>query len=215
MIGRLRDDALDVYGVGTSPVWPGRVETANRDARLTLRLHEGGYGPSDHAPFYASGKPVLFVFTGNHADYHRPSDTADRVNAAGIEKVVGLLEPVVRSLARSSEPVGFVRVAADKEQPPGGARGFRVWVGSIPDYGDEGVGVRLTGVSPGSPAEKAGLQKGDVIVRFGPKQIRSIYDYTYALGEYKPGDSVSVVVTRDGREQSFELTLSARPSATR
>jgi S1-C subfamily serine protease len=129
--------------------------------------------------------------------------------------VVALVEPVVAGLARSPAPIAFTRVAAEKDPGAGGSRGFRVWVGGIPDYSDEGTGVKFSGVTPGSPAEKGGIRGGDVLVRFGPKEVRNIYDYTYALGAHKPGDAVTVVVKRDGREVSLELVLAARPSAVR
>lgn len=215
MIGRLREDTLDVHGAGTSPLFKPLLEEANRPAGLKLKLHESGYGPSDHSPFYAAGRPVLFVFTGNHPDYHRPSDTADKVDAGGIVKVLGLLEPVVSALASSPAPIAFTRVAAEKEEGSGGARGFRVWVGGIPDYSEEGPGVKFSGVTPGSPAEKAGMKGGDVLVRFGPTEVRNIYDYTYALAERKPGEAVTVVVKRDGRDVSLDLVLGSRPSAAR
>jgi hypothetical protein len=215
MIGRLRGDTLDVHGVGTSPAFKPLLEEANRGAGLKLRLHEGGFGPSDHSPFYAAGRPVLFAFTGSHADYHRPSDTADKIDAEGILRVVGLLEPVVAGVANAPQTLAFNRVKADQEEGAGATRGFRVWVGGIPDYSEEGVGVKFSGVTPGSPAEKAGMKGGDVLVRFGPKEIRNIYDYTYALGEKKPGEKVSVVVKRAGQEVTLELVLGSRPSATR
>ncbi len=214
MVGRLRD-ALDVHGVGTSPAWKPLVDQAGKAAHLKLNLHDGGYGPSDHNPFYTAGKPVFFVFTGPHPDYHRPSDTPDKIDAGGIVQVLAFVEPVVAGLAASTEPVAFTRVAADKEQQASPSRGFRVWVGGIPDYSEEGIGVRFSGVSPGSPAEKAGLQGGDVLVRFGGKEIRNIYDYTYALGEHKPGDVVAVVVRRGGQDVTIDITLGARPSETR
>jgi S1-C subfamily serine protease len=215
MVGRLREDTLQVSGVGTSPLWQPLVDEANRAAGLNLKIQEGGYGPSDHSSFYAAGKPVFFAFTGAHSDYHRPSDTADHVDAAGIEKVVGLVETLVAGLADSPGAVPFTRVAAEKEQGAAGPRGFRVWVGGIPDYGEEVVGVRFSGVTPGSPAEKAGVQAGDVLVRFGDKEIRNIYDYTYALGAHKPGETVTVVVKRGGKDVSLDVTLSSRPSAGR
>jgi membrane-associated protease RseP (regulator of RpoE activity) len=213
MIGRLREDTLDVHGVGTSPVLKGLVEDANKSAGLKLRLHEGGYGPSDHNPFYAAGRPVLFVFTGAHTDYHRPSDTADKIDAAGIARVARFVEPLLVGLATSKQAVAFTRVSAEKEQPAAASRGFRVWVGGIPDYGDEGVGVKFSGVTPGSPAEKAGIQAGDVLVRFGDKEIRNIYDYTFVLGQMKPGDKLTALVKRAGQQVAIEITLGARPSA--
>ena len=215
MVGRLREDALDVHGVGTSPAWRALVEEANRGPGLKLRIHEGGYGPSDHAPFYAAGLPVFFVFTGAHEDYHRPTDTADRVNAAGLVKVVDLVEGVLRAAADAPQRLAFTRVPADKEEQQTGSRGFRVWVGGIPDYSQQDPGVRFSGVSPGSPAEKAGLRGGDVLVKFGEKEIRNIYDYTYALGERKPGDLVALVVKREGKDVPLEVTLGSRPGGSR
>jgi hypothetical protein len=215
MIGRLRESKLDVHGVGSSPVWKPLLEAANRDAGLTLTFKEGGYGPSDHSPFYAAGRPVLFVFTGTHSDYHRPSDTAARIDAAGIARVLQLVEPIVTALAESREPVAFTRVAAEQETSGSASRGFRVYVGGVPDYSHEGPGVRFSGVSPGSPAEQAGVRAGDVLVRFASHEIRDIYDYTRVLGEQKPGDRVEAVVRRDGAEVALTLTLAARPSAAR
>jgi hypothetical protein len=215
MVGRLRDETLDVHGVGTSPAWRALVEEASRETGLKLRMHEGGYGPSDHAPFYAAGLPVFFVFTGAHEDYHRPTDTADRVNALGLVRIVDLVEGVVRAAAEAPQRLAFVRVPADKEEQAVGARGFRVWVGGIPDYSQQDPGVRFSGVSPGSPAEKAGLRGGDVLVRFAEKEIRNIYDYTYALGERTPGEVVTLLVRREGKELPLEVTLGSRPAATR
>ena len=214
MIGRLREDSLAVHGTGTSALWPKLVEEANAAVGLKLKSSEGGYGPSDHSPFYAAGRPVLFFFTGAHEDYHRPSDTAERINAEGIARVADLVEGIVTRLAASEEPVPFTRVAAEKETQTA-TRGFRVWVGGIPDYSAEGPGVRFTGVTPGSPAEKAGVQAGDVLVRFGEKEVRNVYDYTYALAERKPGDKVTIVVKRGGADVSLEVLLGSRPSANR
>jgi S1-C subfamily serine protease len=215
MIGRLRGGAVEVHGVGTSPAWKPLVEKSARAADLEPKTYEGGYGPSDHSPFYAAGTPVLFLFTGSHSDYHRPSDTADKVDAAGIARIVDFIAPVIESVASAPAPPAFTRVAAETEHGSGGTRGFRVWVGGIPDYSGQGVGVTFSGVSPGSPAEAAGMRAGDVLVRFGAKSIRNIYDYTYALGEHQPGDRVTAIVEREGREVSLELTLQARPSAAR
>ena len=214
MVGRLREDLVAVHGTGTSSLWPKLVEEANAGLGLKLKSSEGGYGPSDHSPFYAAARPVLFFFTGAHEDYHRSSDTADRVNAEGIARVADLVEGIVTRLASSAEPVPFTRVAAEKETQTA-TRGFRVWVGGIPDYSAEGPGVRFTGVTPGSPAEKAGMQAGDVLVRFGQKEIRNVYDYTYALAERKAGDRVTVVVKRAGADVSLEVVLGSRPSASR
>jgi hypothetical protein len=212
MIGRLREDTLQVHGVGSSPAFAPLLEQAGKGAGLTLKQREGGYGPSDHSPFYAAGTPVLFFFTGAHADYHKPSDTWDKIEAAGIGRVVDVVESVVAGLSEASRAVAFTRVPADKEMPQGASAsgGLKVWVGGIPDYSEEAAGVKLSGVTPGSPAEKAGLQAGDVIVRFGEKEIRNIYDYTYALQARKPGERVGVTVKRGAAELALEVVLGAR-----
>ncbi|MCM3876070.1 MAG: M20/M25/M40 family metallo-hydrolase, partial [Thermoanaerobaculia bacterium] len=154
MVGRLRGDKLDVQGVGTSPAWKGLVEASNADAKLKLALLEGGFGPSDHSPFYAAKKPVLFTFTGAHADYHKPSDTADRIDPEGIVRVVKFVEPVVVAVASAPERIPFTEVKGGTA--PSGSRSFRVWVVGIPDFSEVGQGVKLSGVTGGSPAEKAG-----------------------------------------------------------
>lgn len=216
MIGRLRDSTLEVHGVGTSAVWRGLVEEAGVKAGLKLRLSEGGFGPSDHNTFYAAGKPILFFFTGTHSDYHKPADTADKVNAAGIVQIVDTIEPIVRGVGKREVAVTFVRVSGDKEQPAGGAaRGFKVWVGGIPDYAAPGPGVTFSGVSPGSPAEKAGVQGGDVLMKFAGKEIRDIYEYTAALGDAKPGETVTLVLKRAGVEVTLDVALVERPNSGR
>lgn len=214
MIGRLRDDALDVQGTGTSPLWPRLLDEVNAPLHLKIKRQEGGYGPSDHSPFYGASKPVLFFFTGAHPDYHRPTDTAERINAEGISRVADLVEGILTRVASAPEPVAFTQVAPEKEDKAP-ARGFRVWVGGIPDYSFEGPGVRFTGVSAGSPAEKAGLKGGDVLARFDGKEIRNVYDYTYALGDKEPGDRVPIVVKRDGAEITLDVVLGSRPNAGR
>jgi S1-C subfamily serine protease len=137
------------------------------------------------------------------------------VDAAGIARVLQIVEPVVTALAESTEGVPFTRVAAEKETSPTPARGFRVYVGGVPDYSHEGPGVRFTGVSPGSPAEQAGIQAGDVLLRFDSREVRDIYDYTRLLGERKPGDRVEAVVRRASGEVTLTLTLAARPGSSR
>jgi aminopeptidase YwaD len=218
MVGRLRENKLDVQGVGTSPAWKGFVEASNKDANLKLALLDGGFGPSDHSPFYAAKRPVLFLFTGAHGDYHKPSDTADRIDPEGIVRVVNFVEPVVVATASAPERIAYVEVKGGAPAG-GGSRSFRVWVGGIPDFSEEGKGVKLSGVTGGSPAEKAGLMAGDTIVKFGDKELRNLYDYTYALQGRKPGEKVSLVVQRveNGKavEKTIEVTLGSRPDATK
>jgi len=164
-------------------------------------------------------KPVLFAFTGAHADYHKPSDTADKIDSEGIVRVVTFLEPIVVAVAAAPERIAYAEVKGGAGPAGGGSRSFRVWVGGIPDFSEEGKGVKLSGVTGGSPAEKAGLMAGDTIVKFGDKELRNLYDYTYALQGKKPGERVNLVVQRmeNGKtvEKTLEVTLGSRPDATK
>ncbi len=217
MVGRLRDDRLELLGVGTSPAWRPLVDGANEEAKLKLGFHSGGYGPSDQSPFYAAKRPVLFAFTGAHADYHKPSDTPDKINAAGIARIDSFLLPVLEGVVNAPGRIAFTPVKEDA--PPRAGRSFRVWVGGIPDFSEEKAGVRFSGVTPGSPAEKAGIAAGDLLVKVGEKEIRNLYDYTYALQELKPGQKVTLTVrrTEEGTtvERRIEVTLGSRPDATK
>jgi len=213
MVGRLREDTLDVHGLGTSPAWGSIVEQANRGPALKLRTHDGGFGPSDHNSFYLADKPVLFFFTGVHSDYHRSSDTADKLHSAGLLRIVDLVEGVVTRLGAETTALAFTRVAADKQTQASASRGFRAYVGGIPDYAAPGPGVAISGVTPGSPADEAGMRGGDVILRFAGKEVRTIYDYTFALGERKPGDAVELIVKRGEAELTLHVTLGARSGA--
>jgi hypothetical protein len=218
MVGRLRNDSLDVSGAGTSPAFKPLIAKAAQTEGLKTKLGESGYGPSDNASFYTAGVPVLFLFTGNHADYHRSTDTADKISYEGESRIVRFALPILEAIATAEKRPEYVKLAADPAAA-GAARGFRVWVGTIPDYSDEGPGLRITGVTPGSPAEKAGLAGNDVIVRFAGKEIRNVYDYTYALQGLSPGDKVEAVVKRseEGKsvEKTFTVTVLPRPSSTR
>jgi hypothetical protein len=219
MVGRMRGDALELHGVGTSPVWKPLVEKANAETRLSLKLHEGGFGPSDHSSFTAVQKPVLFLFTGNHADYHKPSDTAEKLNYEGIDKQLRFLQPIAEALLSAPERPAYTAVASDKRPNAPGPASIRAWAGIIPGYSTDGDGLPLGGVRPGSPAEKAGLKRGDVIVRFAGREVKNLYDYSYALQDLKPGDTVPVVVRRaeNGKTGTLELsiTLSANPAGVR
>lgn len=209
MIGRLRDNRLTVQGVGTSSVWRPLLTEANQRHGFDLSLGDGGFGPSDHASFYKRNIPVLFFLTGSHPDYHRPSDTADKINYAGERRVLGLIGDVLRAAANLPTPPDFV--APKTGDPSERARGgFRVSLGTIPDYAAETAGVKLSGVREGSPAAKAGLQAEDVIVGLAGRDIKSVYDYTYVLQELEPDQEVEVVVLRGGRRLTFKLVTARR-----
>lgn len=219
MVGRLREDTVEVHGAGTSPAWKPLLTSANAETKLVLKLREGGYGPSDHSSFYAAGKPVLFFFTGTHADYHRASDTADKLNAPGEERIVRLVANVAQGILGAAARPELTVVANEPKVQDSPSGALRAWVGTIPDYSEEKGGLKLSGVSPGSPAEKVGLKRGDVIVKLGDKEISSIYDYMYALQERKPGEHVTLVVNRPEngatKSMTIELTLGTRPGGSR
>lgn len=210
MIGRMKDSTIIVQGAGTSPIWKELVSGVNKEIGLKVKFTDDGYGPSDHSPFYAKEKPVLFFFSGSHSDYHKPSDTWDKINASGEEQILMLAYRTIDEIQYLDTPPAYVRTKGDSVRMGGGSGELRAYLGTIPDYSEELVGVKLSGVREGSPAEKAGIKGGDVIVRFGGKEIRNIYDYTYALGAYKPGDKVEIGLLREGKPLTVSVLLDRR-----
>ncbi len=206
MIGRMKEDKLTIYGVGTSPVWNDLIERLSSNYKFSLNLIKDGYGPSDHAQFYSKGIPVLHFFTGIHSDYHKPSDDYDKINYSGQKRILDFISRLVFELDKVKEKPQFVKV----ETPQRSARGFRVMLGVVPDYSEEVRGMKVADVRPGTPADKAGIKPGDVIIKMGGREIANIYDYTYALGDYNPGDEVEVVVLRDGKEIGFKIRFDER-----
>jgi len=217
MVGRLRSNTLTVFGLATAPEWGDLLDDAS-DALatpLTLSRFPDGYGPSDHASFYGRGIPVLHFFTNTHEDYHRPSDDWQLVNAEGIERIAGLVTEVTIRLAGTSGrlPTTPTLVLTQPPAPPGdrpSGSGYGPYFGSIPDMSPTEGGVRLTGVREDSPAERAGLRAGDVIVEFGGRAVTDLYAFTYALQDHEPGDVVVVTVLRDGQRLSFRAMLGER-----
>lgn len=211
MIGRLREDRLYVFGADTGREFRGVLEVANRDSALRLRSSGDGYGPSDHTPFYAKDRPVLFFFTGPHEDYHRPSDTPDKINAPGMERVVRLIAGVLREVADGPAPISFARAAPSS--PPrarGSGGGYGPYFGMVPEFGQPEDGVKLGGVRARSPAEKAGLQAGDLIVRFDGKVVRNLEDFAFVLRGKRAGDRVEVVYRRGIELRTTSAVLEAR-----
>lgn len=208
MIGRMKDNRLVVGGSGSSPVWKELLERLNQ-GRLGLRFEDDGYGPSDHASFYAKGIPVLFLFTGVHQDYHRPGDDYQKINLPDTQRVLELAYETALALSELPERPQFTQA---KDHREGRGRGeIRVYLGTIPEYGEEVEGVKLSGVREGSPAAKAGLKGGDIIVECSGKQIKNVYDYTYVLGDRKPGDVVDIVIMRGKERIKVQATLEQRP----
>jgi len=207
MIGRLNDkNDLIVYGTGTSSKWKNILDNKN-DYDFNLTFNDEGFGPSDHSSFYGKKVPVLFFFTGTHSDYHKPSDDADKINLAGQEKLLKYVYDVALTIANSETRPDYISV---ERKDTGKMTGTKVYVGTVPDFAGEVDGYKLGGVTDGSPAAKAGLQAGDIITQFGEKKISNIYDFTYALGNYVPGDKVKVLVKRGEEVLTIEIELGSR-----
>ena len=165
-----------------------------------------GYGPSDHAAFYAKDIPVLFFMAGMHEDYHTPADDADRLNYEGEKWLADYVLDVIRTLATRQEALAF-KEAGPKTQPQGGRR-FKVTLGIMPDFAPGGVkGVRAEVVMPGRPASRAGMQKGDIIVAIEGKPVNDIYEYMHRLGELRTGERISVEIVRNGQKEILIVEL--------
>jgi hypothetical protein len=210
MVGRLKNDRLIVYGTGTAAEMAALVDSVGAGSGLAINKVPDGVGPSDHATFYTKDIPVLHFFTDVHDDYHRASDDVERINAEGMLRVVNVAEKAIRALADRPAKLAIVRTAITARA--GGSRqSSGVYFGSVPDMGAGDVpGMKLAGVTPGGPAAKAGLKAGDVIVEFGGKTVKDIYEYTDALNSFKPDDVVQVVVVRDGQRVTLTVTLGRR-----
>jgi peptidase M28-like protein/PDZ domain-containing protein len=183
------------------------VVTLDPSKRFSLTMNEDGYGPSDHSSFYAKQIPVLFFWTGTHADYHKPSDTAEKINYDGLANVVSFVANLVRSVDQSDKRPTYTvaKVAAT-----GRSTGFRVYLGTIPNYADSSDGMLLDGVRDDSPAAKAGLKAGDKIVKMAGRDVTNVYDYTSALGEMKGGQEYEVEIMRAGQRMTLKITPEAR-----
>ena len=235
MIGRLKDNKLIVGGVGTAPEWRNWLAEANPPVAMTavmkrtgttddrsapgassanlindlsLTLNEDGFGPSDHSSFYGKQIPVLFFFTGSHEDYHKPSDTADKINYEGQARIVALVARVVQEVDQSDKRPSYTLAKSDATT--GRASGFRVYLGTIPNYAETNDGLLLDGVRDDSPASKAGLKAGDKIVKLAGRDVHNVYDYTYALGEMKAGQEYEVELLRGGERLKLKLIPAAR-----
>jgi hypothetical protein len=209
MVGRLSEDKLIIYGIKTSPNFKNICESINKKYKFNETLNPDGYGPSDQSSFYSKNIPVLFFFTGLHSDYHKPSDTYDKINSEGEAKVLKMVYDIIIDLDLLSTKPEFTKVveSSDKKQETGPVR---VYVGTIPDFSSNEEGYKISGVSPDSPAEKGGIQAGDLMIKFAGRDVKNIYDYTAALGEHKPGEEVEVVVIRNKEEVTVKVTLGKR-----
>ena len=208
MVGRMVDNKLTVQATGTSPVWNRLIEQANVAAGFDLVLQPDPYQPTDVATFNGVSVPSLSFFTSTHTDYHRPGDTADKVNYEDLDRIADFATAIVKRLGDSPEAPVFTKV--DQQTDTAGRAGLRVFTGTIPDYATNVKGLLLGGVIGGGPAEQAGLQKGDVIVEIAGQTIANIYDYTYALELLKVGEPVKIVYMRGTERRETTMTPGAR-----
>ncbi|MBL6607103.1 MAG: M28 family peptidase [Flavobacteriaceae bacterium] len=200
MVGRLNEEnTLAVHGVGTSPRFK-QLLFANNDFGLNIAEHESGVGPSDHTSFYLMDLPVLHFFTGQHEDYHKPSDDADKINYPGLETIGQYIYALVTDLDDDPK-LSFRKTKNESEETPR----FKVGLGVIPDYLYTGTGMRIDGVSEDKPAQKAGLQKGDVVVRLGDSTVTDMMSYMRALSVFKQGDSTQATIERGAESLEFRI----------
>ncbi|HTQ55667.1 MAG TPA: M28 family peptidase [Bryobacteraceae bacterium] len=214
MIGRVREGKLYIGGVGTGSTFRKFMEEDAPRYKLHIDYSETGYGSSDHTSFTAKQVPVLFFFSGLHADYHKPSDTWDKIDAPDAATVLQLVADVSQNLVDAADRPLFVRVKepehAGDVAGSGGHSGYGPDFGSIPDFGEGVKGVKFADIREGSPAAKAGLKPGDVLVEFDGKPIQNLYDFTYALRARKPGDEVLVKVMRGSEMVEAKVLLTKR-----
>jgi hypothetical protein len=211
MIGRIKDQKVYIGGVGTGSTLKAVVEEAQANSGFKIEYSPGGYSSSDHTSFVAKKIPVLFFFSGLHSDYHKPSDTWEKIDPESAARLLHVVGTTGELLADAEERPSFIVVAED--QPggrSGGGGGYGPYFGSIPDFGQVETGVRFSDVKPGSPAAKAGLKAGDILVQFGDKPIKNLYDFTDALRRSKVGDVVEVKVLRDGQPLTAPVKLEQR-----
>jgi len=209
MVGRMRENRLQVLGAETATEWNDIIKMACEGAKVDCAPSGDGYGPSDQINFFSAGSPVLHFFTGTHTDYHKPSDTADKINAAGAAQTGKIVSMVATMISTKETPLTF-NTKAQGPSPRGDTRSFNASLGTIPDYGGPGAGkkgVLLSGVRPGSGADKGGMKKGDIIVRLGKHEIGSVEDLMFVLNASKPGETVPAVVIRDDKEVKLEVTF--------
>ncbi|RMF34175.1 MAG: M28 family peptidase [Chlorobiota bacterium] len=212
MIGRMQGKRINIQGVGSSSLWKPLMDSLATAAGFEPSYTDDGIGPSDHTSFYLRGIPVLFFFTGLHSDYHRPTDTWEKLNYTGQARVVELVQRVIESIAALPERPAFTKVASSQRHM--GTGPAKVRLGVMPDYADHPKGLRVSGIIENSPAARAGLRDGDIIVQIGTTAIRSIYDLMDVLSRAKPGEEAEIIVLR-GPNEDQRVVLHAIFEASR
>jgi Peptidase family M28/PDZ domain/PA domain len=213
MIGRVNGSKLYIGGTGTGSTFELMLKDVAGQYKFQVDYSADGYSASDHTSFVAKSIPSLFFFSGLHGDYHKPSDTWDKINGPASAQVISLIHDVANKLITAENRPQFVKVQANPHSGAPGTSvggGYGPYFGSVPDFAPVEKGVKFSDVRPDSPAAKAGLQAGDILIEFGDKPIVNLYDFTYALRNAKVGDVVPVKFLRDGQEMTAKVTLEAR-----
>ncbi|WP_332025357.1 M20/M25/M40 family metallo-hydrolase [Kaistella sp.] len=201
MIGRLnKDKDLTVGGVGTSPVF-GEMIKKYKPAGFNLAIDSAGVGPSDHTSFYLKDIPVLFVFTGTHSDYHKPTDDTERVNFTGLQNITHYVFNLANGLAEVENiPFSKTKISQSKAIPK-----YKVTLGIMPSYADSKDGLQIDGVTEKRPADLAGIRAGDVLIRIGKCEVKEVYSYMDCLSKVNSGDELPVTVVRNGKEMTVNV----------
>jgi len=210
MIGRMSGERLYIGGVGTAANLQAAIDESAKGLGLNITTTQSGYGPSDHTAFNAKKVPVLAFYTGAHTDYHKPSDTADKINTPGALKILSLVYKMAGRLDADTQKLAYLDVKETQPALRGSGGGYGPYFGSVPDFRDDVKGVPFSDVVANSPAGKAGLKGGDIMIEFDRKPVTSLADYAFVLRQKKPGDVVSVLVKRGATEVRVDVTLEAR-----
>jgi len=202
MIGRLNDSTkkVVVYGVGTSPVFVPLIDSI--PTKLSIKTDSSGIGPSDQTSFYLKNIPVLHFFTGQHSDYHKPSDDADKINYEGEVEVLNYIATLIEKTYH------YPKLSFSKTRSPESNKtSFKVTMGVMPDYTFEGPGMRIDGVTDNRPAAKAGILKGDIVTKLGDVEVEDVMSYMKALSKFNKGDSTKVEVQRNKETMILDITF--------
>ena len=200
MVGRLNDqNNLAIYGTGTSPIFKQTILSNNKDFKITE--HESGQGPSDHTSFYLSDIPVLHFFTGQHSEYHKPTDDFELINFEGLEKISDYIIELVDDL----DDNGKLKFKKTKDENSRMSPKFSVTLGVMPDYLFDGKGMKIDGVSSDKPAEKGGILKGDIVIKIDKYDIENMMSYMETLSKFKKGDKVTVSVLRNSKIEKINI----------
>ncbi len=206
MVGRLRENLI-LQGLGSSPYWTDVIERRNAVVKLSLTLQQDCHLPTDATSFFLRGVPILAAFTGSHDEYHTPRDLPQLINFEGAAQVAKLMALIARDLVLADAPPEYQEQAAEPEM----RANLTAYLGTVPDYGQTDIqGVKLGAVTKGAPAEKAGVQGGDIIVELAGRKIENIYDYTYAIEALKIGEAVKIKVRRGDKTIELEVTPTSR-----